>query len=89
MCRPVAYNLFVFVAGRFAGVLSPTHMTSRLDSSAGAVRLPLPAITADFARYTSTDALCCPSSHVRVSYRIDRTAAGPVVAPAEIRITRS
>ena len=88
MCRPIAYNLFVFVGGRFAGILSPTHMTSQSDSSAGVVRMPLPAITAEFARYTSTDALCCPSSHVRVSYRIDRTSAGPVVAPAEIRTTR-
>ena len=88
MCRPVTYNLFVFVGGRFAGVLSPTSMASRLDSSSGVVRLPLPAITAEFARYTGTDALCCPSSRVTVRYRIDRTAAGPVVAPVEVRTTR-
>jgi hypothetical protein len=88
MCRPTDYNLFVFVAGRFAGVLSPTAMGSRLDSSSGAVRLPLPNITADFARYTGTDALCCPSAHVRVTYRIERAAAGPLVVPAEIRSTR-
>ena len=81
MCRPATYNLFVFVGGRFAGVLSPTPMTSRLDSSSGVVRLPLPIITAEFARFTSTDPLCCPSSRVTVRYRIDRTAAGPVVAP--------
>jgi hypothetical protein len=30
MCRPARYNLFVFVGGKFAGVLSPTSMTSRL-----------------------------------------------------------
>jgi LppP/LprE lipoprotein len=88
MCRPTSYNLFVFVAGRFAGVLSPAPMSSRLDSSSGAVRMPLPNITADFARYTSTDPLCCPSSHVRVTYRVDRTAAGPVVVPTEIKATR-
>jgi hypothetical protein len=88
MCRPTAYNLFVFVGGRFAGVLSPTPMGSRLDSSSGAVRLPLPNVTVDFARYTSTDALCCPSAHVRVSYRIDRSTAGPVVVPTEIKTTR-
>ncbi|MEO8255923.1 MAG: LppP/LprE family lipoprotein [Acidobacteriota bacterium] len=88
MCRPVDYNLFVFVGGRFAGVLSPRPMTSRLDSSSGVVRLPLPAITAEFARFASTDPLCCPSSRVTVRYRIDRTAAGPVVAPVEIRNTR-
>jgi hypothetical protein len=88
MCRPATYNLFVFVGGRFAGVLSPAPMTSRLDSSSGVVRLPLPAITAEFARFTSTDPLCCPSSRVTVRYRIDRTSAGPVVAPTEVRPTR-
>ena len=46
MCRPTQYNLFVFVGGRFAGTLSPAPMTSRLDASSGAVRLPLPQITA-------------------------------------------
>jgi hypothetical protein len=88
MCRPASYNLFVFVGGRFAGVLSPTAMTSRLDSSSGAVRIALPNITADFARYTSSDPLCCPAAHVRVTYRIGRTAAGPLVVPAEVRPTR-
>jgi hypothetical protein len=88
MCRPTTYNLFVFVGGRFAGVLSPTAMASRVDSSSGAVRLALPNITADFARYTSTDALCCPSAHVRVTYRVERTATGTLVVPAEIRTTR-
>jgi hypothetical protein len=88
MCRPVTYNLFVFVGGRFAGVLSPTAMMSRTDGSSSVVRLPLPMITAEFARYTSTDPLCCPSSRVTVRYRIDRTAVGPVVAPVEVRTTR-
>ena len=88
MCRPSDYNLFVFVGGKFAGVLSPTSMTSRLDGSSGAVRLALPNITAEFARYTTTDPLCCPSSRVTVRYRIDRTAAGPVVVPIDIRTTR-
>ena len=88
MCRPATYNLFVFVGGRFAGVLSPMPMTSRLDASSGVVRLPLPGITAEFVRFTSTDPLCCPSSRVTVRYRIDRTAAGPVVVPVEVRTTR-
>ena len=33
MCRPTQYNVFVFVAGRFAGTLSPALMTSREDGS--------------------------------------------------------
>ena len=88
MRRPSLYNLFVFVGGKYAGVLSPAPMTSRLDGSSGAVRLPLPNITAEFARYTASDPLCCPSSRVTVRYRVDRTAAGPVVAPVEIRTSR-
>jgi hypothetical protein len=60
----------------------------RADSSLGVVRMPLPALTADFVRFTDTDALCCPSAHVTVRYRIDRTGAGPVVAPSEINAVR-
>jgi hypothetical protein len=84
MCRPIAYNIFVFVAGRFAGSLSPAVMTSRLDASSGAVRIVSDnAITVDFSRYTSTDPLCCPSSHVVVRYAIDRSGNAPVVVPIE------
>jgi len=85
MCRPWTYNLFVFVGERFAGLLAPSPMTSRLDGSSGAVRLPLPNVTAEFARYTSNDPLCCPSAHVTVRYRIDRTPGGPLVVPIDIR----
>ena len=82
MCRPVGYNIFVFVAGRFAGSLSPTVMTSRLDGSSSAVRIVGDhAITVDFSRYTSTDPLCCPSSHVVVRYAIDRSGSALVVVP--------
>lgn len=81
MCRPAPYNVFVFVGGRFAGTLAPTVMTSRLDGASGAVQLNGAEIRVDFARYTATDPLCCPSSHVEVRYRIDRTTQGPVVVP--------
>ena len=89
MCRPATYNLFAFVGGQFAGILSPVPMTSGGDGASGAVRTPLPAITAEFARYTNADALCCPSARVVVRYRIDRTTEGPVVVPEDIRITRA
>lgn len=88
MCRPLAYNLFVFVEKRFAGTLSPTLMSSRLDASSGVVRAAPPLVTTEFARYGPSDPLCCPSSRVTVRYRIDRTPAGPVVVPEEIRTTR-
>ena len=88
MCRPTQYNVFVFVGGRFAGALSPVVMTSRLDASSGAIRMPLPQITAEFARYAPSDPLCCPSSRMTVRYRIDRTPKGAVVVPVEVRTTR-
>jgi hypothetical protein len=84
MCQPANYNIFVFVGGRFAGVLSPVPMTSRLDSSSGVVRMQPSAITAEFARYTSADPMCCPSSHVRVSYRIERTPGRSVVVATDV-----
>lgn len=94
-CQPAAYNLFVFVGGEFAGTLSPTEMTTASDSSSGVVRMPRPSantefsITAEFARYQNADALCCPSARIAVRYRIERTAAGPLVVPVEIRTTRT
>lgn len=94
-CQPAAYNVFVFVGDQFAGTLSPTEMTTKADSASGVVRMPLPPIntkfiiSAEFARYQNADALCCPSSRVAVRYRIDRTAAGPVVVPVELRTTRA
>ena len=87
MCRPSGYNLFVFVGGVFAGSLSPAPMTSRLDSSSGAVRITAKdTITADFARYTGTDPLCCPSSHATVRYKIDRSGPFAIVVPSEMRV---
>ena len=88
MCRPTDYNLFVFVDGRYAGTLSPETMVSRTDGSSGVVRMPLPELTSEFTRYAPTDPLCCPSSRVRVRYRIDRSPAGPVVVPMDVRTTR-
>ena len=83
MCRPMGFNVFVFVGGKFAGTLSPVNMNSRTDGSvAGGIRLAADdSIAAEFARYTDKDALCCPSARVRVRYRIDRTGATPIVAP--------
>jgi hypothetical protein len=88
MCLPATYQLFVFVGGRYAGMLSPAPMTTNRDSSTGVVRLPLPGVTADFARFATTDAVCCPTSRVTVWYRIDRSPTGPVIVPVEVRATR-
>ena len=89
MCRPMAFNGFVFVGGRFAGTLAPGPMDSRTDGTLGAVRiLDANTVTAEFSRYTDRDALCCPSSRVSVTYRIDRSAKGPLVAPTSSRAIR-
>jgi hypothetical protein len=79
MCRPVAYNLFVFVRGTFAGTLSPVPMMSREDGSSGAVTLTPGGLDVEFARYQSSDPLCCPSGRVQVAYRIDRTEPPSVI----------
>ena len=69
MCRPTQYNTFVFVNNQFAGTLSPTPMDSRTDGSLREANLNSPtSITAEFNRYTSNDALCCPSQTSAVSY---------------------
>ena len=89
MCRPAAFNIFVFVDGRLAGTLSPSEMYSRTDSSiGGAIRLADDDIAAEFARYADADALCCPSGRVTVRYRIDRKASPAVVVPVNARVTR-
>ena len=79
-CEPTAFNLFVFVGGRFAGTLSPSSMRTSRDGVAGSVRLTgQDAIVAEFARYTAADSECCPSSIVRVSYRVNRAGPAAVV----------
>jgi hypothetical protein len=88
-CEPTVFNLFVFVGGRFAGTLSPMVMTQNRDGAAGAVRITsADALTGEFARYTPTDTECCPSSRVRVTYRIDRAGVRPVLAATEARQVR-
>jgi hypothetical protein len=89
MCRPLGYNVFVFIGGRFAGTLSPIWMNSRADGASGAIRfVGADAISAEFVRYTEKDALCCPSSRMTVRYRIDRSGAQSIVAPVDVRTTR-
>jgi hypothetical protein len=88
-CAPKDYNLFVFVGGRYAGALSPGPMIPGTDAAAGVVRLADEGIITEFVRYQAGDSACCPSSRVSVRFRIDRSPAGPVVVPIEVRTTRS
>ncbi len=88
-CEPMVFNLFVFVAGRFAGTLSPVAMGRNLDGVAGAVRITGDdSLIADFARYTPADTECCPSSRMRVSYRIERGGSRPVLVAVDARRSR-
>lgn len=89
MCRPTGFNVFVFVAGCFAGTLSPAVMDSRTDGVSGAIRiLSADAVNAEYARYEQADALCCPTSRVTVTFQVDRAAPSAVVVPTSIRTTR-
>ncbi|WKT83444.1 MULTISPECIES: META domain-containing protein [unclassified Thermosynechococcus] len=72
MCRPMGYQAFVFSGGRYLGTLSPNLMDSRADGSfLGEVKFQNDGtFTADFARYTPNDPLCCPSRISTVTYRL-------------------
>ncbi len=88
MCRPLGFNAFVFVNGRFAGTLSPVPMSSRTDGVLGAVRsVDAETVAAEFSRYANDDALCCPSRRMSVRYRVAHDDA-PAVAPADVRTIR-
>lgn len=82
MCRPMQYNAFVFVRDRFAGTLAPEPMDARSDGSLVDVRLSSATeLSAEFARYTSRDPLCCPSQMSYVQYTI---GAGGRLVPGDV-----
>uniref|UniRef100_B8HJR5 DUF306 domain-containing protein n=1 Tax=Cyanothece sp. (strain PCC 7425 / ATCC 29141) TaxID=395961 RepID=B8HJR5_CYAP4 len=84
MCRPMGYQAFVYVEGRYAGTLSPGLMDSRTDGALITARLISPtAINGEFARYSNADPLCCPSQTSFVSYRV-RSDEIPDLVPTEI-----
>ncbi len=81
MCRPLGYQVFVYVEGRYAGTLSPVLMNSRTDGALLKTQLLSPTeIRADFARYSESDPLCCPSRTSFVSYRIRPDEVSDLVA---------
>jgi heat shock protein HslJ len=78
MCRPMQYQDFVFVNGRFAGTLAPAPMNSRTDGALGEVTLQGPSrLMAEYVRYEKSDALCCPSRVTQVTFEV--TADPPAV----------
>jgi LppP/LprE lipoprotein len=91
MCRPLGYQAFVFVNGKFAGTLSPRLMDSRTDGSIASVSVTLFNATdleVEFARYGEQDALCCPHATTTVEYTVTAKPP-PRVAPASITTTKN
>jgi len=85
MCRPMGYQNFVFVNGRFAGTLSPQPMDSRTNGASNRIYLFRESeLTAEFSRYKDSDALCCPSASSSVTYQIQQQGGLPVVVPVSV-----
>jgi len=91
MCRPMDYQYFVFVNGRFAGTVSPFAMGSRSDGSASPPSMSGGGKNLDvsFARYAAADPLCCPSSTTYVSYHIDTSGGAPLLVPDTANTTQN
>jgi hypothetical protein len=81
MCRPMQFQYFIFVDGKLAGTVSPVPMNSRTDGVGIVDSLRRDGIDVNYARYTDSDPLCCPSSDVIVRFTIERPEAGPVLVP--------
>ena len=82
MCRPLAYQIFVFTDGEFSGTLSPVPMDSRTDGSSYGLNLYREGfIGASFNRYKPDDALCCASGESRLFYEVDTSTTPPVLVP--------
>lgn len=82
MCRPLAYQVFVFTDGKFSGTLSPTPMDARTDGSLSSVDLYREGyLSAAFNRYTAEDALCCPSQSTSLFYEVETVDGAAVLVP--------
>jgi hypothetical protein len=80
MCRPLAYQGFVFVDGKFVGTVSPRLMSSRTDGAAIThMAVAQGGLEMEFVRYTPQDAYCCPSRLSKVRYEIRETRTGKVL----------
>lgn len=81
MCRPLGFQAFVFVRGRFAGTLAPQPTDARTDGAITDARLlTRDRVMATYARYAADDALCCPSRTSRANFTITRSPGGSVLA---------
>lgn len=85
MCRPMQFQVFVFVNNQFAGTMSPVLMDSRTDGVlTGRELRPNDVIGGIYQRYKPEDPLCCPSGRSRAVFQIDRSGAAPVLVLKEL-----
>jgi hypothetical protein len=88
MCRPLGYQGFVFLDGRFAGTVSPVPMDARTDGAETHVFLDFPMqVRVQYARYRDADPLCCPSRTSYVTFAVERDARGPVLVARDVVTT--
>jgi hypothetical protein len=60
MCRPLQFEMRVFVGNRVAGTLSPAPTDARTDGSLVNVKMTsATTLTAEYLRYRLSDPLCC------------------------------
>lgn len=83
MCRPIQYQAFAFTTTTppvFLGTFSPMPMDSRTDGALNQIELVnLDRIVGRYARYTSQDALCCPSGISTVTFRVEQRGMSSVL----------
>lgn len=85
MCRPLGYQAFVFVNGRFAGTVSPIAMNARTDGSFKHIYLMQEdKILVEFDRYGLEDLPGTPSHTSYVTFLIKKTKKGPIIVPDNI-----
>ncbi len=81
-CRPLKSQTFVFVGSKLAGTLSPALMNSRTDGSLTNVKLnSATTLTAEYARYRTSDPLCCPWKTQEVSFVIKQNGGNYLLTP--------
>src|SRR5688572_15342052 len=88
MCRPLGYQVFVFVGDTYAGALSPAPMDSRTDGAFSEVPwVDGSSVNATFLRYQAEDALCCASRASTVVYAIEQYSGRPVLTAMSAQTT--
>ena len=71
MCRPLEFEMRVFVGNRVAGTLSPGPTNARTDGSLVSVKMTSErSLTAEYLRYRASDPLCCPYKTEAVTFVI-------------------